>query len=476
MKIKKNRSKIFCTVASGILLSFFMSEFMDVCAMFSKSHYVISEGKDILLSDSAKVSYDKEWYSSNPKVATVDSRGIVHSISKGKTKIEAVNKKDHSKSFCIVEVTDPELLRNCYSSRGSVSKNESFEVCAITHLKISKVKFKISGKNYYNEIECSSCTEEKNSKVWKTKISIPNNGNFNVHIDCFTGGKWKKCSNKSISNIIVSESCEEFSSNLREKRVSSKCVRFIYSCEGSRSCVYADSAGYLTIGCGKRIYPYESFYNNLSKDEILAYLMETLNQGIYSRAVNNFLISNKIKYNQHQFDALVSFSFNVGTGWIYNGSYLKTLILSAGNCKGGSLRAVVNVEDALRVREKPDVKSRKLAILSGGDQVVVLSDKKYNNSWYRIRTESGIEGYCYDKYLILYRNSGSGKSLNNINKSEFTNEFLQYHHAGGRCFSALLARRGQELDMFLRNKYSTYDYRYYKKMNYKRPKCTEGKF
>ena len=216
--------------------------------------------------------------------------------------------------------------------------------------------------------------------------------------------------------------------------------------------------------------------SKITEEQAYAILEHDINEAL--SLVNNYLRKYSIaeRINQHQFDALISFSFNVGTGWIYNGSYLKTLILSAGNCKGGGLRAVVNVEDALRVREKPDVKSRKLAILSGGDQVVVLSDKKYNNSWYRIRTESGIEGYCYDKYLILYRNSGSGKSLNNINKSEFTNEFLQYHHAGGRCFSALLARRGQELDMFLRNKYSTYDYRYYKKMNYKRPKCTEGKF
>lgn len=476
MKIKKNHGKIFFAVVGGVLLSFFMNVSVDASGIFPKSHYTIPEGKDILLSGSTRVSYDKEWHSSNPKVATVDSRGIVHSVSKGKTKIKAINKKDRSKSVCTVEVTDPELLKNCYSSRGSVGKNESFELCAITHSKVSKVKFKIGGNNYYNEVECSSGTAEKNSKIWKTKISIPNEGNFNVHIDCFAGGKWTKCSNKSIENLIVSESCGEFSANLKEKRVSSKCVQFIYSCEGDRSRVYADSVGHLTIGCGKVIYSYEPFYNDLSKDEILGYLMETLNQGSYSRTVNNFLISNKIKYNQHQFDALVSFSFNLGAGWMYNGSYLKTILLNAGSGKGGKLKAVANVDDALRVREKPDVKSRKLAVLKAGEQVSVLSDKKYNDNWYKIKTENGVEGYCYAEYLALYRDSGSGKSLNNINKNEFIKEFLQYHHGGGKCFSGLLSRRAQELDMFFKGKYSRYDYIYYKKMSYKRPKCTEGKF
>ncbi len=476
MEIKKIHGKMFFSVASGILLSFLSAIPVYALGIFPKSHYTVPEGKDILLSGSSRVCYDKKWHSSNPKVATVDGRGIVHSISKGKAKIKAVDKDNNSESICTVEVTAPELLKNCYSSRGMVGKNESFEICAITNKNVSRVKFKVSGDSYYRDNECWSCSEEKNSKIWKQNISIPNNGKFSVHIDCLKDGKWINCSNKSINDIIVDNACEEFSANLKEKRVSAKCAQFIYSCEGDRAKAYADSAGYLTIGCGKRIYPYEPFYNNLSKDEILGYFMETLNQGGYSRAVNSFLINNKIKYNQPQFDALVSFSFNLGAGWIYNGSYLKTLMLSAGSGKGGKLKASVNVDDCLRIRDKPDAKSKKIGVLHAGDQVSVLSDKKYNDKWYKIKTEDGVEGYCHGDYLNLYRESNSGKSLSNIDKNEFINEVLEYHHAGGKCYSALLSRRAQELDMFLKGKYSRYDYLYYKKMRYKRPKCTEGKF
>ncbi|MBR2734591.1 MAG: Ig-like domain-containing protein, partial [Clostridia bacterium] len=113
MEIKKSHSKMFFSVASGILLSFLSAIPTYASGIFPKSHYTLPEGKDILLSGSSRVCYDKKWHSSNPRVATVDSRGIVHSISKGKTKIKAVDKGNNSESICTVEVTAPELLKNC---------------------------------------------------------------------------------------------------------------------------------------------------------------------------------------------------------------------------------------------------------------------------------------------------------------------------------------------------------------------------
>ena len=100
--------------------------------------------------------------------------------------------------ICWVDEVRFELLKNCYSSRGVVGKNENFEICAITYLKVSRVKFKISGNNYYKEQECWLGTQEKNSKIWKQNVSISDNGKFSVHIDCLVDGKWQSCFNKSI--------------------------------------------------------------------------------------------------------------------------------------------------------------------------------------------------------------------------------------------------------------------------------------
>ena len=349
-----------------------------------------------------------------------------------------------------------------------MGRDESFDICAITQTNVKSVKFKVSGRDYYKEYESSWGNVENRSKIWKIKISIPNEGKYSVHIDCNVGGDWKNCGNKSIKDIIVSNNMGGFSVNNNEKRVSVKCAEFISSCEGMRSKVYVDSVGHLTIGCGKKLSPYEPFYNNLSNDEIMAYFMESLNQGSYANAVNKFLTSNQIKFNQNQFDALVSFSFNLGVGWLVNGSYLKTLLMNSGS-------GVADVNDALRVREKATTSSRTLKSLSQGERVTVLSDKKFNNHWYKIKTGDGVVGYCHGDYLKLYRESSSGKSLNNVDKKEFTEEFLEYHHAGGKCCSALLSRRAQELDMFFSGKYARYDWQYYKKMHYKMPKCAIGK-
>ena len=203
MEVIKHRGRSFVGALIGLALMVNFSSGVKASGLFPQSKYTVALGQDILLAKSSKVSYEREWKSRNTKVATVDKRGIVHSVSKGKTTIEAVNKKTHYKSVCTVEVTEPELLKNCYSSRGGVGRDESFDICAITQTNVKSVKFKVSGRDYYKEYESSWGNVENRSKIWKIKISIPNEGKYSVHIDCNVGGDWKNCGTKSINDIIV---------------------------------------------------------------------------------------------------------------------------------------------------------------------------------------------------------------------------------------------------------------------------------
>lgn len=474
-----NNKKICAVIAHVFGLSFLIwnSSSAGVSGISLRNQCSLPQGKDMLIAPSSKASYDKWWSSDNNSVATVNKFGIVHGVSQGKTKIKAVDKNNHSESCCIVEITEPEILKNCYSAVGSVSKNENFEVCAITDKCVGGVKFKINGEGHSSNHECWNSYTDHNSKIWKTKLSMPKNGKFNINIDCYVGKGWKSCWNKGISNIIVSDNAKSSSPNLNEKRVSAGLVKYIASCEGMRSNVYTDYAGILTIGSGKVIYPYDPFYNNLSKDEIIAYFMESLNQGSYSKAVNNFLISNKIKFNQNQFDALVSFSYNLGAGWIWRGSYLKDILSNCGSKGSRTItKGRVCVDDALRLRKLPNSSSAKLKLLYNGEEVTILDNNKINGDWYKVRVNDGTQGYCCARYLQVYSEKFEGKCLNNINRDEFINEFLQYHHAASKCSSGLLSRRVQELDMFFDGKYTTYDWKYYKKSKYRLPSCTIGKF
>jgi lysozyme len=103
--------------------------------------------------------------------------------------------------------------------------------------------------------------------------------------------------------------------------------------EGVRLNAYKDSAGLLTIGVGHLLTKSElssgkididgesvKYGNGLTSDQADALLAQDLKPA--ENIVNN---SVKVELNQNQFDALVSFTFNVGGGAFKGGTLLKKL-------------------------------------------------------------------------------------------------------------------------------------------------------
>lgn len=93
----------------------------------------------------------------------------------------------------------------------------------------------------------------------------------------------------------------------QERKLSPRGLQFIERHEGFRSEVYADQAGYRTIGYGHKIMPGESFSKGITR----AQAAELLGQDVRSAEseVNRAL---KVPLSQSQFDALVDFAFNCG--------------------------------------------------------------------------------------------------------------------------------------------------------------------
>jgi GH24 family phage-related lysozyme (muramidase) len=102
-------------------------------------------------------------------------------------------------------------------------------------------------------------------------------------------------------------------------KTSRRGLEFIKSEEGCVLHVYQDQAGYPTIGVGHLIKAGERF-TAITEDEALELLAQDAK--VAEDAVNRNV---KVPLTQNQFDALVSFTFNCGTGALEKSTLLKLL-------------------------------------------------------------------------------------------------------------------------------------------------------
>lgn len=109
--------------------------------------------------------------------------------------------------------------------------------------------------------------------------------------------------------------------------VSSKFTEHIESLEGFKAQAYRDTGGVLTIGYGHVVKPSEKHLYTavITRDEAAALLRKDTK--IAEQAVNDNV---RVPLSQNQFDALVSFVFNVGERQFRQSTLLKKL--NDGHC------------------------------------------------------------------------------------------------------------------------------------------------
>jgi GH24 family phage-related lysozyme (muramidase) len=110
-------------------------------------------------------------------------------------------------------------------------------------------------------------------------------------------------------------------------KLSTKGVRFISQWEGFRPRLYEDSEGHCTIGYGHLVHlgrcngsEPARFKAGLTQAQALELLKDDAHAA--AQAVGSDV---KVGLEQHQFDALVSFSFNVGAGAFGDSTLLRLL-------------------------------------------------------------------------------------------------------------------------------------------------------
>jgi lysozyme len=111
------------------------------------------------------------------------------------------------------------------------------------------------------------------------------------------------------------------------RRLSKKGAAFIAHFEGFRGQLYNDPVGHCTIGCGHLVHhgpingsEPEEFKRGITRARGLELLQDDA-----STASHEITRSVKVRLSQSQYDALISFAFNVGNGAFRDSTLLKLL-------------------------------------------------------------------------------------------------------------------------------------------------------
>lgn len=419
-----------------------------------KTSATISAGKSYY--NGATSSSAVTWTSSDVSVAKVQN-GFITAVAPGTAVITAYNSK--GTKTCLVTVKEAEPIRFAYSSPNTAAPGETVYLSAVTDNKRTAVKFEVTVGSQVKTINATKQETSGDTIVWTGSTSISSAGTYNVVAYAKTDGNFKTCSlapEDAKTTVFVRKTADLNAETKDTRRATDKAIDLIAAFEGYSSSVYFDTIAnnIPTIGYGKVIYIGDSFYNNMTKKEAYAYLVQTVNEGGYTKSLNNYLSNLGVYFNQQHFDALVSFCYNLGSNILSADSDFKNIFTAASVQVGASDKdAFINGTD-VNFRSGPGISYDIIGVLNKGDKLTLIKTTPENN-WYNVMTADGKKGYVYADYVTKGVPTDTGKCyLSGVNKEEFAELLLQYHHAGSTCVWGLLYRRVDELDVFFYGEYT----------------------
>lgn len=425
----------------------------------SLSRYTASTtaGKTIYIKGYS--TYSASWGSSDSNIATVKD-GFILTKNPGKAAITYTDSYGR-RAVCVVTVYDADPIKFTYSSPNSAVLNSDVKLVAITDKTRTKVKFvvNVNGKNV--TVNATEKKTDGNTYVWTGTYKTTVAGTLTYKAYSYKNSAWSTSSDGE-ADIYVTTKTDAKTTSTDRLRASDEVIKFIGEKEGFVSQITYDTLAnnIPTLGYGYVVWEGWTFYDNLTKNEAYALLVSAVNKEVYASRVNDMLTSNNVRLNQQQFDALVSFSYNLGTGWT-SSSDLKTILLNAyaPATDSSTVTATVDAIGGLNLRKSYTTSSDVITVLSNGQKVTLVSTTKYNGVWYKVKTADGKTGYCSGTYLNLNYGTSSVRDLTYVNKNALITEMLAYHHAGGVCYYGLLYRRADELEMFLYGDYVSDGYK-----------------
>ena len=434
-------------------------------ASISVSSVDLAQYKTIYIQASASGSVT--WESSDASVATakagVSGQLFIYGAAPGTAKITAKSANGTELATVSVTVSAPEAVRFAYTTPNIITAGTSFNLKAVTDTQKSAVRFEIDGVGTYDTTSYDSESQgDNNVRIFSASATISTPGTYTVRAYSSSGGGYS--SDYREFTILVVSTTDSDTTTGESRRVSDSMLDNIASYEGYVPQVSPDTlAGNIpTVGYGYVVSKNTTFYNNLTRSEAKAMLADTVNRGSYTTEINRFISSNGLLMSQCQFDALASFSYNVGAGY-WNGSgncYVRTVImnavvppqdLSSSNPYGGKVTA-----STLPMYQDHSASSTQITTLKINTSVNILDyyrDSSTKQSWYKV-SASGKSGWVRAGDVSFNSTSGLTHDLNYVDAYTFGSNLLDWHVAGGNCYIGLYYRRLAEAKVFSYGNYA----------------------
>lgn len=418
----------------------------------SNKKYNITKGKSVYLTSSTSGT---SWSSSDTSVATVTNYGLVTTKRAGKAVIYC--KTSYGWASCLLDVKGAEAVKFTYANPNSAPKNSTVTFVAITDKSRSAVKFDVTIGSKKYTVKATEKSESGNNYIWKGKKKLTESGKYKVVAYSKKNGTWSK-SVGSYGKAFVTKVTSNTETSCEERHASNSVINFISNYEGLLSKAMFDpltSFPCLTVGYGRVIYSGDSFYNGMTKSEAMAYLVDSVETDGYVTKVNNFLLNNKIKFNQRQFDALVTFVYNCGTGILSNDSDIINMFLNKSHPSSKTNPTKVKTTAKVAMKKSASDSASNVKTVSKGATLKLANASIHGKKYYKVIDSKGNQGYINYKYLnVTSYNKKGTRDLNNVFIKDFISNIFCYHHAGGSCYAGLLYRRIDECEMYYYGNYT----------------------
>ena len=418
---------------------------------------------------------DVGWTTSNPAVATV-MNGFVTAVSKGTATITA--KSGSATAACSVTVTDAEPVRTAFASPNVASPGAAVTLTAVTDLSRDGVRFLVSqpdgGTVTVNADACEQQTSNGvTTKKWTGKTSFPTAGSYTVVAQSSAGGAFS--STGFTTSAFVATQSDRSATTAEERRASDEMISLISQWEGYRAAVYTDtmsSAQVPTIGYGCTLGENAVFYNNIGETEAWSMMVNRINASSYTSELNKMIRNDGFLMNQYQADCLISFAYNVGSGYFNSSNeadfikIMKNAVQPPDFSSSTTYEATVTKDTV--VRSNSGSLSGEIGTVAAGASVLVTGGDFADpeDGWYRVQFPDGTSGWINSGYVSLGISASLVHDLKYTNAYAFGTELIRWNQAGGKFYTGLFYRRLGEANVY---NYGDYGAARYNKYNYGYP-------